>query len=100
MTDTHSPARLAAEAMFRRVYVPEESKMSATAEYRATQEAVRLRMAAQRAARLASSAISSDMTFLQLRIARHNARRCLSDWPAGPVLDREGMAHQLTVLRG
>ena len=61
MTDSSSspnPARARAEAAFRTtvVTVAPEAKESAMSEYKATQEAARLRMQAQRAARLARDA--------------------------------------------
>ena len=56
MTDTPSPARARAEAVFKVVHVTPETRTTAWDEYKAAQEATRLRMQAQRAARLARDA--------------------------------------------
>jgi hypothetical protein len=51
-TDAPSPARLAADAVFRRIEVTPETKQTATDEYRAAQAAQLDRMARLRAMRL------------------------------------------------
>jgi hypothetical protein len=75
MTDIVSPARARAESVFRRIEVTPEQKLDAMAEYRAAQEVVRIRMAAQRAARLAKeSATLTDPGAQRRSKRRQNGR--------------------------
>jgi hypothetical protein len=53
---SNDPARARAEAVFKVVETTPETRADAMSEYRASQEAARLRMAEQRAARLARAA--------------------------------------------